>query len=153
MIIIAMNIDLTRFYYNSDKEHKTKKTLEIFDVNLNDVLMKPHLYNNKVIKVKGYYHISFENSSLAPIKNSFNAIWVELLTNDTIIYKLNNKEIKQTLEKYFWRKNNFFNEKYVEVIGLFDNKDKGHMNAFKGTIKDLKEFRILSELDSSVIKK
>ena len=148
LIIIASVFDLTNLY-EPKPEIKTPKVLEIFDVELKDVLKKPHWYTEKLIKVKGYYHLSFENSSLYKKPNFRDAIWVELLTSDTITYMLGNDVEKKTGDDFPQVKNIFKSDKYVEVTGLFDEKEKGHEGGYKGTLKDIIGFRVLTKLDST----
>ena len=136
---------MTKFY--SSEEKRTPKVVEITDVKFQDVLNKPHWYNHKIIRVKGYYHFSFENSSLSPQKNSNEAIWVELLTSDTITFTSNNSIVKKTLDNsnISLQNNNELDGKYVEVVGMFDDKDLGHMEGYIGTIKKLSDFIILTK--------
>ena len=151
LIIIASIFDLTNLY-EPKIEIKTPKVLEIFDVELKDVLKKPHWYNEKLIKVKGFYRLAFENSSLFIQPNFHEAIWIELLTSDTITYTLGNDIIKRTGDDFPQVKNIFNSVKYVEVIGLFDEKEKGHEGGYKGTLKDIKGFIVLTKLDSTDFK-
>jgi len=147
LIVIAMIIDMTKLY--SSDEKVISKTVETFDVELEDVLNKPQLYSDKIIKVKGYYHTGFEKSSLSTINDSQNAIWIELLTTDTIIFTLNNQTHKIIIEDSPFEDSNIFNDRFIEVVGRFDDKDKGHEEGYIGTIKELVYFKILTELDSS----
>jgi hypothetical protein len=147
LIILASVFDMTNLYKPSP-EVKTPKVLEIFDVELKDVLKKPHWYNEKLIKVKGFYRLAFENSSLFIQPNFRDAIWIELLTSDTITYTLGNDIIKRTGDDFPQVKNIFNSVKYVEVIGLFDEKEKGHEGGYKGTLKDIVSFKILTKVDS-----
>jgi hypothetical protein len=77
-------------------------------------------YENKLISIKGFYILSFENVALYQTKydadnfNTNKGIWI----NDTLS--------NEKLEK--------LKNSYVRVSGIFSTKRKGHLNQYIGTI-------------------
>jgi hypothetical protein len=90
---------------------------DAYGVTIYELLANQEEYAGKKVDVMGYYVSSFEHSVIYPSKeeasigNYLSGIWLDGVT-------LENPS-----------------GKYIQVIGTFNPKVKGHMDMFRGTIK------------------
>ncbi|MBE7013490.1 MAG: hypothetical protein E7416_05425 [Ruminococcaceae bacterium] len=103
------------------------------DVTMVQLIATPERYDGKFIRVIGVGNLEFENNCLSLSKEDLkygvgNSIWLEL-GDKAISYE----EAKQ------------YNGEYVIVEGFFDKDDRGHMDMFCGSIKDISRYDLWVE--------
>ena len=126
VISFALLIILLRLFTNNDNK--------IYYISLINIIANPDQFNNKHIRVIGVSRIEFENNAIYISRESYdnylskNGLWIEFGENYP-------KENIQAFKKY--------NGQYVVVEGIYDMKNKGHMDAFSGAIKRITRFELL----------
>lgn len=113
--------------YHGDMNTANQYALEVTMVQL---LATPEKYNGKLVRVLGVGNLEFEGNYISLSKedqkyNTGNALWIELG--------------KRALAYDEARK---YNGKYVLVEGIFDKNDLGHLNMFRGSIKDISRYQL-----------
>ena len=76
------------------------------------------IFNNDTLLISGEFHYSFEDVS---INKDSNRIWV-----NSIGQTVGGEEIVENLH-----------DRDIEVYGLFNSKDKGHLGQYLGTIEKI----------------
>jgi hypothetical protein len=94
----------------------TVNAKDIHSITIYELLANSDRYAGKKVDPMGYYKSSFEHSVIYPskeearINNYLSGIW------------LHGSDLIE------------LNDKYIQVIGIFDPTQKGHMGMFRGTI-------------------
>lgn len=100
------------------------------DVTMIELLANPAKYDGKLVRVIGVGNLEFEGNSLSLSKDDLkyatgNDIWLALgeraLPYDEAVA---------------------FNGEYVIVEGIFDKDDHGHMDLYRGAIKDINRYEL-----------
>ncbi len=97
------------------------------DVSMVQLIATPEKYDGKFVRVIGVGNLEFEGDCISLSKEDLkygvgNSIWIEL--DGTISYD----EAAQ------------YNGEYVIVEGVFDKDDCGHMDMFRGSIKNISRY-------------
>lgn len=100
------------------------------DVSIVQLLATPEKYDGKLVRVIGVGNLEFEGNYLSLNKEDYaysagNSIWIEL-GEKAISYD----EAKE------------YNGKYVIVEGFFDKNDRGHLDMFCGSIKNISRYQL-----------
>jgi hypothetical protein len=94
------------------------------DVSMVQLIANPEKFDGKHIRVIGFLRIEFEGNALYFHREDYeigllkNAIWVDVTP-----------EMQKQSSK--------FNMQYVLLEGIFSGSEKGHMDAFSGSIKHI----------------
>lgn len=108
-----------------NNEHRNYKLEDINEVSIINLISTPEKYDGKLVSVKGFLIVAFENTVLFLHKEdlengiSKNGIWVNILRTD-----LNNLKLE-------------CDYKYARIVGTFNARSKGHMGAYSGSIVNI----------------
>ena len=103
------------------------------DVTMIELLANPNKYDGELIRVSGVGQLQFEGDCLFLSKEDYkyytdNRIWLQLSDHATPY-----QEAKT------------YNGKYVLVEGIFDKDDRGHLDLFMGSIKNVTRYELWEE--------
>ncbi len=96
-------------------------------VSLIQLISNPSEFDGELVRVIGYCRLEFEGSALYLHREDFeyvinkNAVWLDV------------RSLISTSQPNL-------NNRYVIVEGVFDSKDKGHMDNYSGCIKEIRRF-------------
>lgn len=106
------------------------------NVSLIELLINPDRYHGQLIGVDGFVTLRFEHLALTFSQelsyhySSRNSIWLYF--------------DRDFLTEADWKR---FNHRFVYIIGLFDKNSHGHLGAYPGTIKMIREIRTESRME------
>ncbi len=97
------------------------------------LISHPEKYDGKLLRVSGFMHVKPEDVGLYFSKKNADylmreSIWISF---DSSFLKVNNVKL--------------FDCKYVELIGIFDKDEKGHISGFQGSLKSVSYIRKLKK--------
>jgi hypothetical protein len=105
-------------------------------VTLTDLRNHPDKYDGKKVELYGFYKGYFEMSALFIKKsanNAENAIWVRFGDNTKLINQESGLAISDSLETM-----KLIGGKKMKLLGVFDKNEKGHLNQYFGTLKQIR---------------
>jgi hypothetical protein len=103
---------------------------QVQEVSIKKLLANPERYNGKRVIIRGFLNLAFENDALYQYEEDYKhgiiktALWVNL----------NTKIAARALQ---------CNKNYVVVEAVFDGGETGHMDLFRGGLKDLTRIEVL----------
>lgn len=101
-------------------------------ISIIQLIATPEKYHNKFVLVIGFVNLEFEGNAVYLSESDYkhglmkNAVWLNLPD-----------DIQKNKEQQY-------NRKYCLIMGKFNAKKNGHMNAFSGEIGDIERF-VVSE--------
>lgn len=107
------------------------KDLRNADVSIIQLIANPKTYDGSKVRLIGYLHIKFEDCAIyltktdADYLNGTNALWVNF--NDNV--NTRSLDAGDNIKLL-----NYFDCKYVRIIGVFNMNKRGHLGLFAGTI-------------------
>ena len=131
----------------------------IITVSLTDLLNLPFLYDNRMVKVKGYLTLTpFCNSlyinnkyskGLNTSESNKNSVCVDIFEKRWLKFSLNDRifDIGDTdfpPGGYYKKLFSELNGKEVEVTGIFNAGTKGSLNNYRGTIHQIEFIRVIT---------
>lgn len=108
-----------------NREELDLECANYLSVTFKEVVTNASFYDNKLVRIEGYFYASFEEFAIYEHQKSNvteQGLWVDF---------------DKRLNLYEGDKFEMFFEKEIEIIGIFNSKDKGHLNDYIGAIHAL----------------
>lgn len=119
---------------NADERVSNKNAAVFYSVSLLTLITNPAEYDGKVVQVEGVFEFYFSESALfASVEWYKHSIFRNSVT---LRLDVKAKEIDKL---------NSWTGRYVEVRGVFDAKDRGHLGGSSGTIKEVSYLHLMNE--------
>jgi len=108
-------------------------------VSIQEVAREPGKFNNKHFEIIRFFHGGFEKSAIYSRQSSFNesrAIWLNFSEFDSL-YRIDSTEIG-----FDYAKLDDFSSYHIRIVGIFDSADRGHLDQYAGTLKNICLFAV-----------
>lgn len=115
------------------------------------LITQPQKYHNKQITIKGFVQLKFEHCALYKSEfftkltsDTIPAFWLNIFPTDSLIFSYQGVEydLRDIDIKSFYR---IFNNKYVEIVGRFNQNNKGHLDSFLASIENINSIKIYNQ--------
>ena len=134
--------------YSIPQECSSSDGIETCRVSIIQLIANPEKYHGKFVYVSGFYVNIFETSALflskhdADIFITSNAIWVKLSESleGTCTEQKGYVWMCEELSEY-----EAASGKYVDIFGIFNMNNQGHLASYKGAIENVNSFSLLNE--------
>jgi hypothetical protein len=97
------------------------------------LISNPEKFEGKLLRVSGFMHVKPEDIGLYFSKES-----ADYLMSESIWISFDSSFVKRNNIKTF-------DSKYVELVGIFDKNEKGHISGFQGSLKSVSKMRKLKK--------
>ena len=137
LVLILLGFSIPCCFSQSFQQKAWAAFLKFQPASIIELIAHPENFDGKKIRVFGYLHLMFEDSSLYLSKEQADygtirsSIWVTF-GKDTKFTVLK-KNVRNPIE--------YLNCRYVFIIGTFNSHSRGHMGAYSGTIENIEDIQ------------
>lgn len=97
------------------------------------LISNPEKFEGKLLRVSGFMHVKPEDIGLYFSKES-----ADYLLGESIWISFDSSFIKKNSIR-------LFDAKYVELVGIYDKNERGHISGFQGSLKSVSQIRKLKK--------
>lgn len=122
IIIILFSIACNSRRTIQSREQMALECKDYLKVSFEELSKQPSYYHNKKIRIDGYFYSGFEEFAIYESKKSNDSkpgVWIDF--NDKLNLYQNNKYKE-------------FEEKKLDLIGIYDAEEHGHLNQYLGEL-------------------
>ena len=136
LFLIASSCNVSKVSKVYSVKEYNNLSFEYEKVSLNKLMDNPQLYEGKKIESKGKFHFTIETSSLSEDGSMYGGIWIDFISDQNLIDE-NGNNLKK-----LGNRGDLSGHK-VKIKGEFTSKKRGHLAAFKGSLKNIVYFEVI----------